>query len=415
MTVDEIKHIGPELKAFMNQFADCFGRCEPVEHARTYVCGQLSDLPRKSIEPIADQAGIDPRALQKFVAQHKWKHQSLVERTCQITARDHSHRHAIGIIDETSFVKKGTKTPGVQRQHCGASGKKDNCTVTVHLGYHIPGFHCLLSSALFLPESWSNDRARCREAGIPDELVHRTKWQIALELHQEALMRGIQLDWVTADEYYGRPVEFHLELSRRKQKYVVEVPSNFWCWCRKPKVVESRRGPRCSDYPSISTVANLAGYSPAFAGQDWQRYRIKDGTKGPIVWEAKAAPIYLKGEDGLPTGAHWLIVARNSLNHEEVKYFVSNAPQDTPVAEILHVAFSRWRVERCFEDYKTELGMDHFEVRTYDALMRHLALTAVSYLFLARLHQKLKKNAGVDGLPGAHSHECVSVLAETAG
>ena len=413
MTVDEIKQIGPELNAYLNQFEDCFGRREPVEHARTYVSGQLSDLPRKSVEPIADQAGTDPRALQKFLANHKWGHQSMVDRVCEITARDHAHKHAIGIIDETSFPKKGTKTAGVQRQHCGASGKKDNCTVTVHLGYQIPDFHCLLSSALFLPESWSNDRERCREAGIPDELVHRTKWEIALELHQEALENGVCLDWLTADEFYGRPVEFHLELSRREQKYVVEVPSNFWCWVRKPKVVEGRGGPRCSEDSSISTVSNLALFSPAFASQDWQRFYIKDSTKGPVVWEVKAAPIYLKDEAGLPTGAHWLIAARNSLNQDEVKYFVSNAPQETQLTAILHVGFSRWHIERCFEDDKTELGMDHFEVRTYDAMMRHLALTTVSYLFLARLHQKLKKNAGVDSLPGAHGGKRISDVAES--
>jgi SRSO17 transposase len=411
MTMDEIKRIGPELTAFVRQFADCFGRREPLEHARTYICGQLSDLPRKSVEPIADQAGIDPRALQKFLAQHKWDCQSMVKRMYQMTSRDHAHPLAVGIIDETSFPKKGTKTPGVQRQHCGASGKQDNCVITVHLGYATPGFHCLLSSALFLPESWSGDRERCREAGIPDELVHRTKWRIALELHREATEHGVHLEWLTADEHYGRPVEFHLELSRRNQKYVVEVPANFWCWCRKPQVVEGRRGLRRKDLPTISNVADLTAHSKQFASQDWQRFRIKDGTKGPIVWEVKAAPIYLKGEDDLPTGEHWLIVARNSLNPEELKYFVSNASQSTSLAAILHVAFSRWHVERCFEDEKTELGMDHFEVRTYDAMMRHLTLTAASYLFVARVHQKLKKNAGVDGVPGSHGSEWILDIA----
>jgi SRSO17 transposase len=398
----------------VNQFSDCFGRREPIDHAITYICGQLSNLPRKSVEPIADQAGIDPRALQKFLAQHKWDHQSMVDRIYQIIARDHAHSDAIGIIDETSFPKKGTKTPGVQRQHCGATGKRDNCTITVHLGYATPDLHCLLSSALFLPESWSDDRERCGEAGIPEELVHRTKWQIALELHREAVEKGICLEWLTADEHYGRPVEFHLELSRRKQKYVVEVPANFWCWCRKPEVVNGPHGLRRKDNPTISTVDDLVTYSPAFVSQDWQRFRIKDGTKGPIVWEVKAAPIYLRGEDDLPTGAHWLIVARNSLKPEEIKYFVSNAPQDAPLAAILYVAFSRWHVERCFEDDKTELGMDHFEVRTYAAMMRHLSLTTASYLFVARLHQGLKKKPGVDSVPGSHSRERILDRAEPA-
>lgn len=395
MEADEIGRLGTELSRFMRQFANCFGRREPTEHAARYVRGQLSNLPRKSVEPMADEAGVDPRALQRFLAEHEWDDAQMVRRTHAIVARDHAHPQSIGVIDETSFAKKGTKTPGVQRQHCGATGKTDNCTVTVHLGYATPEFHCLLSSALFLPESWSADRDRCREAGVPDDLVHRPKWQIALELHQQALAQGVPLTWVTADEAYGRPVEFHLELTRRRQLYVVEVPLNFHAWGRLP-----------GNAPT-STVADLAGYSRMFSAQSWQAFHIKDGTKGPVVWEVKAAPIYLKDSTDQPTAAHWLIVARNALDHDEIKYFVSNAEQAAPLKLLLRVAFSRWQVERCFEDEKTELGMDHFEVRTYRAMMRHLALTAVSHLFVARVHQKLKKNSAADGLPSPHGGECV--------
>ena len=407
MKAEEIGRMGRELKVFMRNFAGCFGRPEPAGHAELYVRGQLSNLPRKSVEPMADEAGIDPRALQKFLAQHLWDDAQMVRQTHAIVAREHAHPLSIGVIDETSFVKKGTKTPGVQRQYCGATGKKDNCTVTVHLGYATPEFHCLLSSALFLPESWSTDRERCREAGIPDELVHRPKWQIALELHQQALDQGVTLEWVTADEAYGRPVEFHLELTRRRQLYVVEVPVNFWAWGRAPKVLTGRRGPCLGKNAHGSTVADLAKYSRTFAGQLWQAFHIKDGTKGPVVWEVKSAPLYLRDSNGLPTQAHWLIVARNALDHEEIKYFVSNVEQAAPLKLLLHVAFSRWPVERCFEHEKTELGMDHFEVRTYRAMMRHLTLTAVSHLFVARVHQKLKKNSAPDGLPGAHGGECL--------
>ena len=408
MKADEIGRLGTELKSFMRKFAGCFGRHEPADHAALYVRGQLSNLPRKSVEPMADAAGIDPRALQKFLAQHLWDDAQMVRQTHVIVACDHAHPLSIGVIDETSFAKKGTKTPGVQRQHCGATGKTDNCTVTVHLGYASPDFHCLLSSALFLPEKWSVDRERCRAAGIPDDLVHRPKWQIALELHQQALEQGVQLTWVTADEAYGRPVEFHLELTQRKQLYVVEVPVNFYAWGRRPKVLEGRRGPRLGKNAHNSTVEDLALFSRTFASQAWQAFHIKDGTKGPVVWEVKAAPIYLKDGDGLPTQAHWLIVARNALDHAEIKYFVSNAEQAAPLKLLLHVAFTRWHVERCFEDEKTELGMDHFEVRTYRAMMRHLALTAVSHLFVARVHQHLKKNSGPDGLPSPHGGERVS-------
>jgi SRSO17 transposase len=379
------------------------------------VKGQLSDLPRKNCEPIAIRAGVDPRALQKFMGEQKWDGALMQKHVYEIVARDHMGKQSIGVLDETTIVKKGKKTPGVKRQYCGASGKTDNCTATVHLGIANGVFHALVNSALYLPEDWAADRVRCREAGIPEELAYRSKWKIGLELHQEAQDNGICPEWLTADEYYGRPVEFHLELSRREQKYVLEVPCNFWGWLRKPKVIQGKRGPYLGGGSHISTVENLARFSGLFVMQEWTQFRIKDSTKGPVVWEAKSAPIHLKSADGTPTIAHWLIVARNVLNHDEIKYFVSNAPQDTPLLKLLCVAFSRWHIERIFEDAKTELGMDHFEVRNYKAMMRHLLLTAVSGLFLSRLHLQLKKKSGTDVLHGADSRECVPDIKEHAG
>jgi SRSO17 transposase len=418
MEAADVLDVGARLHRFMGEFNECFGRREPAEHAERYVRGQHLNLPRKSMEPMADEAGIDPRALQKFLGQHRWDDRLMSMRLQQAVMRDHAHPQAIGIIDESSFAKKGDKTPGVQHQHCGSTGKLDNCVVTTHLAYATPdGFHTLLSSALFLPEDWSNDRARCREAGIPDDLVHRTKWEIALELHQEARANGVHFAWLTADEFYGRPVEFHLELSRRGQCCVLEVPRNFWGWCRKPDLLHKTHHGKVGrklkrKNPAISTVENLAAHSPAFRKQPWVQFLIKEGEKGPVVWEARAAPFYLKDQDGLPTRAHLLIVARNVQNPGEVKYFVSNAPVDTPLTTLLAVAFARWHVERCFQDQKTELGMGHFEVRNYTSLMRHLTLTAVSFLFLAITHGALKKTAGTDPLPGPH---CRQRLPEHAG
>ena len=413
MEATDVLDVGERLHRFMGEFKECFGRPEPAEHAERYVRGQHLNLPRKSMEPMADEAGIDPRALQKFLGQHRWDDRLMTTRLQQAVMRDHAHPQGIGIVDESSFAKKGDKTPGVQRQHCGSTGKLDNCVVTTHLAYATPeGFHALLSSALFLPEDWSNDRARCREAGIPEDLVHRTKWEIALELHQEAQGNGVRFAWLTADEFYGRPVEFHLELSRRGQLYVVEVPCNFWGWCRKPDLLHKTHHGKVGrklkqKNPRVSTVENLAAHSPAFRKQPWVRFLIKEGDKGPVVWEAKAAPLYLKDQEGLPTRAHLLIVARNVQNPGEVKYFVSNAPVNTPLTTLMAVAFTRWHVERCFQDQKTELGMGHFEVRNYTSLMRHLTLTAVSFLFLAMTHGALKKNAGTDSLPGPDRRQCL--------
>jgi hypothetical protein len=150
------------------------------------------------------------------------------------------------------------------------------------------------------------------------------------------------------------------------------------------------------------TVGDVLRYHAPLRDQEWVRYRVKDGEKGPMVWEAKSIPIYPKNEDGLPERTYRLVVARNVLAPDEVKYFVSNAPLEVPLPTLLLVAFSRWRVERCFEDEKGELGLDHYEGRKYQGLKRHMILTSVSHLFLAKVHQGLRgEKPGADGVPGA--------------
>jgi SRSO17 transposase len=412
MDAKEIEALGPRLDRFLDEFNDCFGRVEPAAHLRTYVRGQFSDLPRKSIEPIALAADTPPRTLQQFLSAAHWQEGLMRDRLQEIVARDHAHPLAVGIFDETGYPKKGDQTPGVKRQYCGASGKTDNCAVTVHLGYATPdGFHALLDGELFLPQDWSADRERCQAAGIPDTMVHRTKWNIALELLDRAVANGVRFPWLTFDEGYGQAPEFLHELDDRGQSYVAEVPACFTGWCKRPPLLhrehharDSMGRPRtfprlAAAAPTASAVADLCRHSPAFTGQSWQTFHVKDTAKGPAVWRVKVAPLHLK-RNGLPTRPHWLIIAQNVLNELEVKYFVSNAPPGIPMEVMLHVAFCRWPVERCFQDQKTELGMDHFEVRNYRSLMRHLTITAVSFLFLADFRRKHRgEKTGPDDLP----------------
>src|SRR3989304_627541 len=159
MDADTILGISPALTRYLRQFDDCFGRCTARQHLDTYVEGQLGPLPRKSIEPMADAAGIPPRNLQQLLSLYHWDELAMRDRLGQLVAAGHAHPHGIGILDETSFAKKGDKTACVQRQHCGASGKTDNCVVSVHLGYATPDFHTLLDGELYLPEeTWHEDR-----------------------------------------------------------------------------------------------------------------------------------------------------------------------------------------------------------------------------------------------------------------
>jgi SRSO17 transposase len=413
MKVQQLRKLKPKLNQFLRQFDDCFPRKDTRAHFPVYISGQLSDLPEKSVEPIALEAGVAPRTLQEFLSQLRWGEDQMRDRLHGIVRTKHAGPHSIGIIDETSYVKKGDKTPGVKRQWCGAVGKKENCMVTVHLGYARDDFHCLLDSELFLPEDWSDDRERCREAGIPDSMTYRPKWQIALELYDRAVGNDLRFDWLTFDEWYGGKPNFLRGLSARQQRFVGEVPCNFVGWLKPPRVVtrpfhKNRRGrgrkvPRlASGSPPARRVDELLDQRPV-RDQPWQRWRVKDGDKGPMVWEIKHCRFTPKDEDGLPGEPLHLIVARDVLNPKEVKFFVSNASPEAPVRTLLLVAFSRWRVERCFEDQKGEVGLDHYEGRRYQGLKRHLILSAVSYLFLAETRQEFGgEKPGVDGVPSPH-------------
>ena len=400
MDAKEIRRLKPELGRFLKRFADCFGRKDTRAHMPTYVEGQLSNLPRKSVEPIALAARVPVRTLQEFLSQHAWDEDAVRQRLQQIVAKEHGGKRTIGIIDETSDVKKGTKTPGVQRQWCGCVGKTENCIVTVHLAFAKDDFHCLLDGELFLPESWSEDRDRCDAAGIPVDMVYRPKWEIALEQYDRARQNGVAFEWLTFDEGYGAKTPFLRALDAREQRYVGEVPVNLTGWLDTPKVTSRRTqntGRPCNiprltkNSPRPQRIDVLLEEHPVLANQPWQPYRIKDGDKGPMVWEVKHARLIRPDSKGLPGETLHLLVARNVLDQDEVKFFFSNAPEETSVGQILLVAFSRWRVERCFQDQKQDIGLDAWEGRRYVGLKRHLILSSVSYLFLARVRNKLRE------------------------
>lgn len=197
MTTDQILSLGSELAEFLREFAGCFGRSEPRGKLETYVRGQLGELPRKSIEPIALAADMKPRTLQEFLASDEWDEDRMAEDARLLVARDHTDPQAIGVIDESGHPKKGNQTAGVSRQYCGNTGKIDNCVMTVHLTYTTfdGQFRTMLDSSLYLPKCWDEDRRRCREAKIPDDVVYRPKYDIALEqLDRAGQRRAFCLD-----------------------------------------------------------------------------------------------------------------------------------------------------------------------------------------------------------------------------
>lgn len=267
MTAQQIRALAPRPTEYLDEFADCFVTFDTCHHLREYVKGQLSDLPRKSVEPIAHAMDVPPRTLQEFLSWSVWDQDRLRDTVQRLVARDHAQEQAIGIIDESGHPKKGKKTACVQRQYCGATGKVDNCVMSVHLCYASfdTKFRAMLDSDLFLSENvW--DAQRRQEAGILEALVYRPKHLIALEQLGHALDNGLHLGWVTADIWYGEKPAFIQGLEALGQRFVPEIPKNLMGWVRPPPDAQTPCG----------QVQNLVRWSVPMVRQPWLDLHIKD-------------------------------------------------------------------------------------------------------------------------------------------
>jgi SRSO17 transposase len=402
--IQELRQLRPALERFFKRFEPCIKTRPSRRHLRTYVRGQLGPLERKSVEPMALDARVAPRTLQEFLSEHCWDEDGVTRKLHKVIQRDHGHPEAIAVVDETTYPKCGDKTVGVQKQYCGALGKIETCVATVHIGFVSGDFHALLDGDIYLPQSWAEDRKRCDEVGVPKEVGHRPKWRIAVDLLKRSQADGVQLGWLTADEAYGTVGEFRDEVADLGLIYVVEVSSALHGWSHRPAVEppgtyspgNPRTHPRLAPgAPKSRAVSKLWKRG----GPSWQLFRVKDTQKGPVVWEVRESSFY-PSRRGLPTEPVRLLVARHVLSGE-VKYFLSCAPKEVPLKKLLTVAFSRWHVEKLFKEGKGEVGLDHFEVRRYKALKRHLILTSLSLYFLAHETDRLRgEKPRVDDLPG---------------
>ena len=386
MTEDQVRAVGPAFAEYLAGFEGYFDP-RSVDHLQAYCRGLLSDLPRKSVEPIALTAGVAVRTLQEFVKDYIWDRDAV---------RDELHRRAaahlgtmadtlgtVGVIDETSQLKKGTKTPGAQRQYLGCVGKTDNGVVTVHLGVARGGYKTLLDADLFVPESWAADRDRCRAADIPDDVGYQPKWELALDQVRRAGTNGVRFDWLTFDEGYGSKPGFLAGLEADGRVYVGEVPRTF----------------PTADGPADQLVTT----DRRFTGQKWRVVRVPHRTEADAGWEVKAGRVRVR-RDGQPTTQEfWLIVGR-SRTTAEVKYFVSNAGAHAVVRRLVLVGFTRWNVEHAFRIAKSEAGLTHYEGRSYVGLMRHQVLCLLVVGFVAAhadgLRGKKPGGHGRAGVPG---------------
>jgi SRSO17 transposase len=345
-----------------------FSRVEPRLQARAYVRGLLAPLASKNGWTLAEAAeNKSPDRMQRLLNRASWDAGGVRDDVRGYVVRHLGDASGVLVVDETGFVKKGTRSAGVQRQYSGTAGRVENCQLGVFLAYAGPKGRALVDRELYLPKSWTEDRDRCREAGVPGDVQFATKPELARLMLGRALDAGVPAAWVTADEAYGKDGKFRDWLEQRRIGYVVAVAAN--------QAVRGDAGTSRADV--------LAAHAP---GQAWKRRRCGNGSKGPRVFDWAAAT--LPDGDGEPPGwSRYLLVrrslTRNAKGELELAYYLCCAPAGTADEELIRVAGSRWAVEECFQSAKNETGLDHYQVRRYDAWYRHATLAMLAHAYLS--------------------------------
>jgi SRSO17 transposase len=404
MTEDEVRAAAERLVEFHERFAPLFGKEQAQDHAYTYVKGLMVCPERKSVEPIALNVGDGQvSALQKFINIAPWDHGDVQVEVQSVFADElvptaaGSAIGVVGVVDESGFAKKGDHSAGVGRQHNGRLGKEDNCQVGVYLVAVTPGGSAMLDHQLYLPESWCEETKECRgrreKIHIPEAVGFQTKPQIAAGLiRQTAALGVVTLDWVTADEEYGRNGDFLDEVERLELRYVVEVPVSTTVWTEDPASCVPPYGGRgrVPTRPTRESVRSVAAIASGLGCQAWQALKIRDGAKGPLAFEFAHVRVWSvrHGAAGPPS---WLLVRRSLEPVPEVKYYLSNADASTPLGVLAEVACTRHAVEDYLEDAKSYLGMAQYETRSWVGWHHHMSLVAMAHLFITLTRRVLGK------------------------
>lgn len=403
MNPDEMDRYATEFEAFHARFARFFGRRERRETARQYLRGLLAQVQRKNCWQMAEAVGAaNPQPLQRLLYSTLWDADQVRDELQGFVVERFGEADGIGIVDETGFLKKGTKSVGVKRQYCGTAGKIENCQVGVFLTYCTRRGYTFLDRRLYLPEEWCQDRQRRRQARVPDEVTFQTKSQLAAQMLSAAWERGVPMTWVTGDEIYGDDVRFRDLVARAGKKYVLAVSADTPVWRERQPVVapfqgktgRPRKKPRLAHGATAwETVSAVVATLPP---QAWQRLAVGQGEKGPRIYDWAAVRIVEK-RGAVPGPEGWLLVRRSVSDPTELAYYLSNAPADTSLPTLAEVAGARWSTETTIEEGKGEAGLDEYEVRYWHSWYRHITLSMMAHAWLAAMRQPAgEKSAGLE-------------------
>jgi SRSO17 transposase len=377
MNQEDAERWAQGLEEVMDRIGGRFGRVEPRRRAQAYLRGLLSPVARKNGWQLAEVVGDrTPEGVQDFLARAHWD-ADLVRDDLRAYVVEHlGDPQAVLVLDETGFLKKGDKSCGVQRQYSGTAGRIENCQIGVFLGYASPSGQALIDRALYLPQSWAGDPERRAAAGVPETVTFATKPKLGRALLERAFAAGVSCAWVVGDSVYGADHALRRCIEQHGRGYVLTVTS------------AQRLG--------LKPVADWLEDVPANAdtGGGWQRLSAGDGAKGPRLYDWAYLPDHGDVAAGWQKG---LLIRRKIKKPEEFTFYLTLAPTGTPLAELVRVAGTRWTVESCFETAKSEVGLDHYEVRSWTGWHRHITLAMLAHAYLAVLRKTAAGSGGKTG------------------
>jgi SRSO17 transposase len=401
MMADELDRWSADFEDFQARFAPFFVRSEPREAAYRYLRGLLAPVQRKNCWQMAEAVGQqDPQPMQRLLYSARWDEDGVRDELQRFVIEWFGDKDGIGVVDETGFLKKGTKSVGVKRQYTGTAGKVENCQVGVFLTYFAPeGGRTFLDRRLYLPQEWCTDQERRREARVPTDVTFQTKPELAVDMLEHAWAQGVPMAWVTGDELYGDAPHVRDAIHRAGKGYVLAVSCHTPVWRERPPLEEpvaggkgrSRSKPRlAAGAPSWQTVAAVIASQPL---DSWQRLVVSEGEKGPITYDWTRVRV-VESREGLPGPDGWLLARRSITDPTDIAYYLSDARQSTSLQTLAEVASARWSIETTIEEGKGETGLDEYEVRYWHSWHRHITLSMMAHAWLASIRPRVGEKPG---------------------
>lgn len=361
---EEITRASDEL---LERIKDSYASRTGWNTARKYILGLMSGAERKNGWQLSEQIGEHtPYRLQQFLYRSSWDADSVRDHLRSYVCERLGEENGILVVDETGFLKQGKHSVGVQRQYSGTAGRVENCQIGVFLTYASQKGHCMIDRALYLPREWTDDPERCRKVGVPEETTFQTKPEQALAMLRSAHKADVPFAWVTGDSVYGDPGGIRTYLESIGKQYVMAVSGKIYIWMGTRQV----------------RVSEIMAHLP---GSGWQRLSTGAGSKGEKYYDWLSLPLTCAAE-----GFQKYFLVRRSLSHpDKLRGYLCCCKENTPLSDLVHVAGTRWTVEMCFAETKGDVGLDHYEVRSWQGWFRHITLAMCAHALLSVLKAEL--------------------------